>query len=194
MEYLTGLTWPEARALAGLGFRVRRWPWLDRWLFRSRYIWWIVPESGIARPVEASDFTLVEFNAKDWTNIWPNQHVCLLEPVPEPEPQPDPGGPIVQHHTFSFTISTGLPQNGAGRGRVYGEKVIENPFLTACLVRIVGTVDDDLALNGRSISGPTGPHDVDVTISLAAGESFRLGAADWNLGGVSYNLTLTFTP
>jgi len=78
------MSWTQARdyALAVPGRRIRRVGWSDRWLFPAGHLWWgETIATGESHVVAASEFGPGEFAAVDWTNIWPDQQVCVF-PAP----------------------------------------------------------------------------------------------------------------
>lgn len=87
MEYQVNLTWAQARELARSGSLIRRVNWLDRWIFCTGGLWWLLL-NDIARVVQATDFGRYEFLASDWTTTHPDQLVCYNPPPVTPE-QPE---------------------------------------------------------------------------------------------------------
>lgn len=63
----SNLTWPEARALALAGTRVRMEEWETEWLWHGRALWFIGEEMEGGRVVQAGDFGSDEFLASRWT-------------------------------------------------------------------------------------------------------------------------------
>lgn len=204
MAYQTNLSWPEARALARAGAMVRRIGWLDRWLFASGPLWFILPNAGDRRPVQSTDWTAAEFLATDFTTILVDQFECAFPTQPDPDPQPDPGGPIVQLYEFYIDLPYNTGRRPIGGYPIYGQREIANPFATACNVWLHGVADDHFRLKlpagssfiRASVDGSADPNytdTVDFRFPLPAGATFWIGATNEGGGPCKFSINGEFS-
>lgn len=104
---------------------VRRWGWLDRWLFHHSGVWFIVFNFGRLRVVRCTDFGRGEFLARDYTTSWPDQTACILATDPE-TPVPDPPPPGSPRPTIQTWYPGGFSQT-VGPGQSLFSAYVTNP-------------------------------------------------------------------
>lgn len=175
------LSWPQARALARRGSRVRRAAWDDRYVFRTDGgLFWLADyDETFQRVIRATDFAREEFLALDWTDADPDQNHCVGIEFGNFQ-----SGIVLGSDTPAATSEVNLGSATAAAEGDYGFTVFKNPLPVAAIASVRGSVDNWYVLNGVPEAGWTGwgkpapysNHFFAFDINVPSGGQFTLAA------------------